>query len=319
MRVMVTGCAGFIGSHLCETLLERQHEICALDNFDPYYDRAVKERNLAGFRGHGHFEFHELDILNWDGLRDLTRRFRPELVVHLAALAGVQPSLDRPRRYEEVNVRGTMNIMEACLEAGCPRVLSASSSSVYGDASQVPFDEADPCDRPVSPYAATKRSAELIAHTYHHIHGLIVANLRFFTVYGPRQRPEMAIAKFTRLVASGRPVTLYGDGSSSRDYTFVSDIVDGIVALVERRLGGYRIYNLGNSSPVRLSDLITVIEQALGRKALLEYGDQRPGDVQRTWAAVDKARQDLDYHPKVSIDEGVGRYVAWAKKIGVID
>ncbi|MCD6497494.1 MAG: GDP-mannose 4,6-dehydratase [Deltaproteobacteria bacterium] len=318
MRVMVTGGAGFIGSHLCEALLEREHEICGLDNFDPYYDRGIKERNLAGCREHRNFEFQELDILDWESLKKLARRFRPEVVVHLAALAGVQPSLDRPKKYEEVNVRGTMNIMEMCLEAGCSRVLSASSSSVYGDASRVPFDEADPCDRPVSPYAASKRSAELMAHTYHHIHGLDVANLRFFTVYGPRQRPEMAIAKFTRLIASERPVTLYGDGSSSRDYTFVSDIVSGVVSLVERRLGGYRIYNLGDSSPVRLSDLVTVIEHEVGRKARIQYGEARPGDVRRTWAAVDRAKQDLDYHPKVSIEQGVGRYVAWAKKIGAI-
>ncbi len=311
MRILVTGAAGFIGSHLAERLLGRGHRVLGLDNFDPYYDRAVKERNLATCLAHGAFAFEELDILDAQVLGGLFARFQPDVCVHLAALAGVQPSLARPADYQRVNVVGTTNVLEACRDAGCEHLVFASSSSVYGDASHVPFTEEDPCLHPVSPYAASKRAAELACWTHHHLHGLHVTVLRFFTVYGPRQRPEMAVARFVRQILAGEPIVLYGDGQSARDYTYIEDILAGVVRAAETRPTGYRVYNLGNNTPIRLLDLVGAIERAVGRKALIRHAPARPGDVRITWADVTRARRDLGYDPKTSLDEGLARYVAW--------
>ena len=311
MRVLVTGVAGFIGSHVAETLLGRGHEVWGIDNFDPYYSRAIKEGNLAILHKFGGFHFTELDIREAEALKALAERFGPDRVLHLAALAGVQPSLKDPVRYQQVNVIGTISVLEAALAGGCRKVVAASSSSVYGDASPVPFSEKDPCDRPMSPYAASKRASELICATYSYLHGMDTTCLRFFTVYGPRQRPEMAIAKFVRHIREDRPIVLYGDGESARDYTFVDDIVSGTMACLERNLPGHRVYNLGNNHPVRLLDLVAAIEKVLGRRAQVRHEPARPGDVTVTWADLELASRDLDYRPAVSLEEGLARYVAW--------
>lgn len=313
MKILVTGAAGFIGSHLTERLVRDGHQVVGLDNFDPFYDRKLKEANLRQVGESGAFRLSEMDICESGPLWDLMADFKADVTVHLAALAGVHPSLAAPHRFQKVNVEGTLNILEGLRRTGCARLVFASSSSVYGARSQVPFDEADPCDRPVSPYAATKRCGELICYTYHHLYSIATTCLRFFTVYGPRQRPEMAIAKFTRLVDSDQTVTLYGDGSAGRDYTYVDDIVDGTVAVVERALPGYRIYNLGNSRPVSLVQLLETIERAVGKTANKVFEPDRPGDVPITCARVDRAAEDLDYAPRVPLEDGVARYVEWLR------
>lgn len=311
MKILVTGAAGFIGSHLSERLVGNGHRVLGLDNFDPFYPRGLKEANLLNLDAHEKFDLVEMDILDTERLWDVIEDFGPDTVVHLAALAGVQPSLAAPERYARVNVTGTLNILQGLVRSGCGKLVFASSSSVYGARSRVPFDEADPCDRPVSPYAATKRCGELLCYTFHHLHSMDITCLRFFTVYGPRQRPEMAIAKFTRLVSAGEPVTLYGDGRASRDYTYVGDIIAGTAAAVERDLPGFRVYNLGNSRPVALSQLVDLIERAVGKPARRVFEPDRPGDVPTTCARVDRAAQDLDFRPEFPLEEGITRYVEW--------
>ncbi len=311
MKVFVTGVAGFIGSHVAEALLARGHEVWGIDNFDPYYDRGIKEGNVRILERFSAFRFAETDIRDAEALKESLGAFQPDRVLHLAALAGVQPSLADPVRYQDVNVIGTISVLEAALAGGCHKVVAASSSSVYGDASPVPFSETDPCDRPMSPYAASKRASELICATYAYLHDMETTCLRFFTVYGPRQRPEMAIAKFVRHIRENRPIVLYGDGNSARDYTFIDDIVTGTLACLERSLPGHRVYNLGNNHPVRLSELVAAIERALGRKADVQQAPARPGDVTVTWADLSLAGKDLDYSPRVPIEEGLARYLAW--------
>jgi len=312
MRVLLTGVAGFIGSHLAERLLARGHAIVGLDNFDPFYDPAIKQRNLAAVGGHPRFELVRGDIRD-EGLVKalLDRAPRVDLVCHLAALAGVRPSLAEPGRYASVNVGGTLSLLEACRRHGVARLVFASSSSVYGARSEVPFRESDPAVRPASPYAATKRAGELLCATYADLYGLETTCLRFFTVYGPRQRPEMAIHKFTRLLAAGTPVPLFGDGSSARDYTYVDDIIDGTVAAVERPRPGFTIYNLGGSQATSLARLVELIAAALGTTAAVERLAMQPGDVPITYADVALAGRDLGYTPKVPIDEGITRFVEW--------
>lgn len=310
MRILVTGAAGFIGSHLCDALLEGGHAVMGLDNFNDFYDPAIKARNIAPAERHPAFELVRGDILDRALLADLFARFRPEVVVHLAAWAGVRPSIDRPSLYQQVNIEGTTNLLEQCRASGVDRFVFASSSSVYGDREQVPFREDDRVDMPISPYAATKAAGELLCYTWHHLFGLHCHCLRFFTVYGPRQRPEMAIHKFARLMAADQPITLYGDGSSSRDYTFVDDIVAGVVASVER-VQGYRIYNLGESKTTTLAELVDHLARALGVTPAIERLPLQPGDVSRTFADLARARSELDYDPKVDIATGIDRFVAW--------
>ncbi len=310
MRILVTGAAGFIGSHLCDALLEGGHAVMGLDNFNDFYDPAIKARNIAPAERHPAFELVRGDILDRALLADLFARFRPEVVVHLAAWAGVRPSIDRPRLYQQVNIEGTTNLLEQCRASGVDRFVFASSSSVYGDREQVPFREDDRVDMPISPYAATKAAGELLCYTWHHLFGLHCHCLRFFTVYGPRQRPEMAIHKFARLMADGQPITLYGDGSSSRDYTFVDDIVAGVVASVER-VQGYRIYNLGESKTTTLAELVDHLARSLGVTPTIERLPLQPGDVSRTFADLTRARGELDYDPKVDIATGIDRFVTW--------
>ena len=310
MRVLVTGAAGFIGSHTCDRLLAAGGAVLGLDNLNNFYDPARKTRNLASARGRPGFEFVHGDILDAALLDRVFTDFRPDRVVHLAAWAGVRPSIEQPRLYQKVNVEGTTNLLEACRAHGVDRFVFASSSSVYGDRTAVPFRETDNVDHPISPYAATKKAGELLCYTWHHLFGLHAHCLRFFTVYGPRQRPEMAIHKFTRLMAAGEPLTLFGDGSTSRDYTYVDDIVDGVVASVER-VEGYRVYNLGESKTTTLGELVGHLSDALGVEPRLEHLPIQPGDVTRTFADVSRARAELGYDPQVGIAEGVRRFVEW--------
>jgi len=313
MRIVVTGAAGFIGSSVVDRLLALGHEVVGLDNFDPFYDRAIKEQNLQRAQAEPGFELVEGDLLDAGLVQRLLGDPVCDVLLHLAALAGVRPSLQRPLEYERVNVRGSMVLLEAVRELDVPRAVIASSSSVYGVRSDVPFSESDACDRPASPYAATKRAMELLAYNYHHLNGFPVTCLRYFTVYGPRQRPEMAIAKFVRMVRDGEQITLYGDGSSARDYTYIDDIVSGTVAAIDACDEGYHLYNIGGTRTTSLKRLVELIEQSVGVKANVRHIPDRPGDVPITCADVSRAEQDLGYRPGVTIEEGISRYVAWTQ------
>ncbi len=312
-RSLVTGGAGFIGSHLCEALAARGDEVVCLDNFDPFYDPAVKRRHLRALLGHPRFRLVEGDIRDLPLIGRLFAERRFDRVYHLAAKAGVRPSLLEPLLYEEVNVRGTLHLLEACRQRGVGHFLFASSSSVYGEQQEHPFREDLDADHPVSPYGATKRAAELLGYAYHRLYGIPFTSLRFFTVYGPRQRPEMAIHQFTRLIHEGKPVSLYGDGSSKRDYTYIEDILDGVLKASDRP-DGYRIYNLGESRTVGLMDLVRLLEGALGKRAEIRYLPAQPGDVPVTYADLGRAKAELGYAPKVSIEEGIARFIAWYRK-----
>ena len=311
MRTIVTGGAGFIGSHLVDRLLADGAEVIVVDNFDAFYARVIKEANLAAALRHPRCRLVELDIRDAAGVKSLVSQFCPDAVVHLAARAGVRPSIEDPALYAEVNVMGTVHWLEATsrLEPH-PRFIYASSSSVYGDRPDAPFRETDPVDLPISPYAATKKACELLAFTFHHLHGLPVTGLRFFTAYGPRNRPDLAIAKFTRLIDRGEPVPMFGDGTTRRDYTFVGDVVDGIIRAINR-CEGHRIYNLGNSNPIVLADLVEAIGCALGKEPLIQRLPEQPGDVRQTYADISRAANELGYAPKTSIAEGLASYVAW--------
>ena len=307
--VVVTGAAGFIGSHLCQALLARGKRVIGLDNFNDFYDPAVKRRNVAALSDEPRFSLMEGDIRDADAV---DRVFSPQTdaVVHLAARAGVRPSIEDPLLYQDVNVQGTCVLLEGARRHGVRRFIFGSSSSVYGNNSKVPFCESDPVDHPISPYAATKKAGELLCHTYHHLFGLNVTCLRFFTVYGARQRPDLAIHKFTRLIEAGEPIPVFGDGTMMRDHTYIDDIIAGVLAAIDR-CRGYAIYNLGESRPVSLSDLISAIERALGRKAIINRLPLQPGDVERTFADVTLARAELGYEPSMDLDEGLRRFVAW--------
>jgi UDP-glucuronate 4-epimerase len=309
MRVLVTGIAGFIGSHLAERLVSRGDQVVGLDNFDPFYARADKERNLRELRQH--VEIVEGDIRDRELLDRTLSREKLDAVVHLAALAGVRPSIATPWRYQEVNVVGTAHIAEAVLAHGIDRLVFASSSSVYGDNTEVPYRETDRVDHPASPYAASKRAGELLLRALHRVQGLSSCSLRYFTVYGPRQRPEMAIHRFCRLIRAGEPVPMFGDGTSSRDYTFIDDIVDGTVGALDGAPRGFTIYNLGGTRPIALRDLVARIGAALGVEPVIAEQPLQPGDVMHTSANVDAAARDFGYAPKVALDEGLARFVAW--------
>ena len=311
-RVLVTGGCGFIGSHLCERLLARGDEVVIVDNFNDFYDPALKRANAELLGG---AEIVTGDIRDEAAMARIFAGARFDGVVHLAAMAGVRPSLLDPLHYVDVNLRGTMVLLEQLKRSPPTRFVFGSSSSVYGDNEKVPFGEGDDIHRPVSPYAATKRAGELLAYTHHHLYGIPTSCLRFFTVYGPRQRPEMAIAKFTRMVLAGAPIPFYGDGSTRRDYTYVDDIVDGVVAALDR-CQGYEIYNLGESATTTLAELVRLIGERCGREPLLERLPLQPGDVTVTYADIAKARARLDYRPRVPVAEGLGRYVEWVQKSG---
>ena len=310
MKVLVTGGAGFIGSHLVERLLAEGHRVVCLDNFDGFYDPALKRRNLAQAIQNPGFKLVEGDLRDEKLLGQILDKEKMDCVAHLAARAGVRPSVQNPALYADVNIRGTVCLLEACRQHGVRRFIFASSSSVYGNSSRVPFSEDDPVNRPISPYAATKKAGELLCHAYHHLYGMDIACLRYFTVYGPRQRPEMAIHHFTRSILEGRKISLFGDGSSRRDYTYIEDIIEGTLGACSRE-NGFQIYNLGESQTISLSELIREIEGQAGKKAILEYLPEQPGDVQQTYADIRKARELLGYNPQTKVREGLARFVQW--------
>ena len=308
-KIVVTGGAGFIGSHLCEALLDRGDQVVALDSLDDFYDPAVKKRNLVVSQRSDRFRLVEGDIRDPAAVRGAIDR-DVDAVVHLAARAGVRPSIEQPMLYNDVNVVGTAVILEACRAAEVRRVIFGSSSSVYGNNKKVPFSESANVDHPLSPYAATKRAGELLCHSYHHLYAMPITCLRFFTVYGPRQRPDLAIHKFARLIRAGQPIPVFGDGSMMRDYTYIDDIISGVLRALDR-CEGYAIYNLGESQPVALSDLVTMLEEALGQKATIDRRPLQPGDVTRTFADVTRARHDLGYEPATAMRTGLANFVEW--------
>lgn len=311
MRILVTGGAGFIGSTLVDRLLADGGEVVAIDNFDPFYAPSRKRSNLAVALTNPRFRLVEADIRDGDSVRRVVADFEPDAIAHLAAKAGVRPSIEQPSTYTEVNVIGTVHLLEAaCRLSRLPRFIFASSSSVYGDRPDAPFRETDAVDHPISPYAASKKASELFAHTFHHLHGLPVTGLRFFTAYGPRNRPDLAIAKFTKLIDQGEPVPMFGDGTTRRDYTYVDDIVDGVVRAIDR-CTTHHLYNLGNSSPISLRAMIAAIGKALGKTPLIDPRPEQPGDVRQTYADIHRAEAELGYAPRLPFAEGIARYVDW--------
>jgi len=314
MNFLVTGGAGFIGSHVTEQLLSRGHAVWALDDLNPFYDPGLKRSNLRDIQALAKpFEFIFGDLTDRTALNDLFGSVQFDQVIHLAARAGVRPSLEEPALYQRVNVEGTVNLLEAARQKGVKKIIIASSSSVYGVNSKVPFAETDPIFNAISPYAASKLACEALGHVYHHVYGMDVVMLRFFTVYGPRQRPDLAIRKFATLISAGKNIPVFGDGSTARDYTYISDILQGVMACTEREFG-YEIFNLGESQTVKLSRLIQLLEQALGKKAILDRQPPQPGDVPLTCADISKARERLGYNPSVKIEQGIPLFIDWFKR-----
>jgi UDP-glucuronate 4-epimerase len=311
MNFLVTGGAGFIGSHVCERLLLSGHAVWAFDDLNAFYDPRLKRRNLSEIESLGKpFVFVQGDVTDRAALDALIGGVKFDQIIHLAARAGVRPSLAEPALYQRVNVEGTVNVLEGARMAGVQKVILASSSSVYGVNAKVPFVESDPVFSAISPYAASKLADESLGHVYHHVYGLDVVALRFFTVYGPRQRPDLAIHKFARLIRAGRPIPVFGDGSTARDYTFISDILDGIMACTGQNFG-YEVFNLGESQTVKLNRLIALLETALGSKAVIDRQPPQAGDVPVTYADISKAREKLGYRPQVAIEQGLERFVDW--------
>jgi len=311
--ILITGAAGFIGSHLSERLLERGDSVVGIDNFNDFYSPAMKRDNLSAAQQHPNFILREGDICEPDFVHDVFSETRPDVVVHLAARAGVRPSLQNPALYHQVNVIGSQNILDNCITRRPSHLVFASSSSVYGGSTEIPFTEDNPVTRPISPYAATKRMNELMGHVYHHVHGLKITFLRFFTVYGPRQRPDMAIHKFTRMIHEDQPIPMFGDGSTKRDYTYIDDIIDGVERAIDKPLE-YEILNLGEHHTTSLSELIRLIAAASGKDPVINRKPLQPGDVLITYASIDKARQLLGYTPRFGMEEGIQRFVQWYRE-----
>jgi UDP-glucuronate 4-epimerase len=328
LNALITGAAGFIGSHLVERLLAEGRQVIGVDNFDDFYDPEIKRRNIASCLKNRNFRLIEADIRDSTVMEKVVAG--TDIIVHLAAKAGVRPSIAQPLLYADVNINGTMVLLEAAAKHNIRRFVFASSSSVYGNNKKVPFAEDDNVDYPISPYAATKKSGELLCHTYHYLHDISVTCLRFFSVYGPRQRPDLAIHKFAGLIEEGKPIPVFGDGSMMRDFTYIDDIIDGTVAAIGRLVSspssngpritcqgsrvtshGFNIYTLGNSKPISVNDLITEIEKVLGRKAIKQYLPPPPGDVECTCADITKASSELDYHPKTDLPTGLAMFASW--------
>jgi UDP-glucuronate 4-epimerase len=307
---IVTGCAGFIGSHVVDKLLGMEKNVVGIDNFDPFYDPSIKKKNIEHNLDNQNFTFYRTDIREKSEMEEILKTNEIDTIIHLAARAGVRPSIQDPLLYQDVNIRGTINLLELSKEYDIKNFVFGSSSSVYGINETKSFREDDAVDKAISPYAATKKACETFCYTYHHLYGIPITSLRFFTVYGPRQRPEMAIHKFTRSIDQGKVIEMYGDGKSRRDYTYISDIVNGIMAAVDKKLG-YEIINLGNSNVVELRYLIQLIEENLGKSAIIKKMPDQPGDVPVTYADISKAQRLLDYEPGVRIEEGIAKFVQW--------
>ena len=316
MNFLVTGGAGFIGYHVCERLLRDGHAVWALDDLNNFYDPKIKLANVRDLQTQAkRFTFAQGDLTDRAGLNGLLGGVKFDQIVHLAARAGVRSSLEQPALYQRVNVEGTVHLLEAARLNGVKKITVASSSSVYGVNSKVPFTESDPIFSAISPYAASKLACEALGHVYHHVYGMDIVMLRFFTVYGPRQRPDLAIHKFARLISAGKPIPVFGDGSTARDYTCATDTVDGVIACTQKEFG-YEIFNLGESQTVPLSRLIELLEKHLGRKAIIDRQPPQPGDVPITFADISKAQKKLGYHPRVKIEEGIPRFVEWFREQG---
>lgn len=317
-NILITGCAGFIGSHLTEKFLNEGSRVVGIDNFDPFYDRSVKERNMTAFRSAANFQFLEIDLADMDALTNGLANIEIDVIVHLAGKAGVRPSIEDPQGYIRANIVATQNILDLMKERGIRKMAFASSSSVYGNTREVPFSEVQDVSNPISPYAFTKKACELINYTYHSLYGLDIINLRFFTVFGPRQRPDLAVHKFTKLILAESEIPMFGDGSTSRDYTYYEDTVDGIFRSVQYLFsneGVYEIVNLGNNQPVTLRDMIIAIEKACGQKAKIKQLPMQAGDVETTFANINKAKRLFGYNPKFSFEQGVANFVEWYKEI----
>ena len=310
-KVLITGAAGFIGSHLCERLLDEDLVVIGIDNFDDFYDPRIKHRNISTCLKNKNFQLIEADIRDRTAMEKAAEGI--EIIVHLAAKAGVRPSIAEPLLYSDVNINGTMVLLEAANKHKIGKFVFASSSSVYGNNKKVPFSEDDNVDFPISPYAATKKACELICHTYHHLYGIDITCLRFFTVYGPRQRPDLAIHKFSKLIENDKPIPVYGDGSMMRDFTYIDDIIEGIIAAM-KKCKGFNIYNLGESQPVTVNDLISAIEKALDKTAIREYLPLQPGDVNRTFADITKACNELGFNPSTPIPDGLAKFTTWLRE-----
>lgn len=336
MTYLVTGGSGFIGSHLVEQLLKTGHSVINVDNFDDFYDYKIKIKNtlesvgsasdfnykdkqvdiqsLISIVNTANYTLYQQDIRDLKGLGNIFKHHQVDMVIHLAALAGVRPSIERPLDYEEVNIRSTMNIWELCREFNVKKFINASSSSVYGNNEKTPFSEDDNVDRPVSPYAATKRCTEILGHTYHHLYGIDMLHLRFFTVYGPRQRPDLAIYKFSKHISEGADLPFYGDGTTARDYTYIEDIISGIInstKYLQQNSGVYEIVNLGESEVISLDDMLGALEAELHQKALKKMMPMQPGDVPKTNADITKAKQLLQYRPATNFQNGIKKFVEW--------
>ena len=310
MNILITGVAGFIGSHLAEKLLHKKHCIMGIDNFDNFYPLDLKKRNISDFINNGNFKFYEGDVRNGELLKTIFTENKIDVIVHLAAKGGVRPSILKPREYFDVNVVGTLNVLEAMKIFKVNKLVFASSSSVYGNNDKTPFSENDNVDYPISPYAATKKSGELLCHTYHHLYNFDITCLRFFTVFGPRQRPDLAIHKFTNKILNGESIDVYGDGSNSRDYTYIEDIVDGVTKSISN-LSGFNIFNLGESKTITLNSMIAVLEKYIGKKAIKNYLPMQEGDVITTFADITKAKKMLGYNPEWDFDAGIREFVKW--------
>lgn len=311
---LVTGCAGFIGSYVTEALLAQGKAVVGIDNFCDFYNPQIKRQNIANALQNKHFVLKKTDIRNKENLQQIFKEYRPKLVIHLAAMAGVRPSIEQPELYNEVNITGTLNILEAMKAFEVNKLVFASSSSVYGNNKKVPFAETDNVDKAISPYASTKKAAEVIAHTYHYLYGIDMMLLRFFTVYGERQRPDLAIHKFTKMISEGNPIPFYGDGTSRRDYTYIEDIVNGVLMslnYVENHENIYEILNIGESRTISLKEMVETIEKALNKKAIIDQQPMQPGDVTQTYADITKAKQLIGYEPKTDFEEGIAHFVAW--------
>jgi UDP-glucuronate 4-epimerase len=314
-NILVTGGAGFIGSHLVDRLMaEGESLVTVVDNFNDFYDPALKRANIDRHLGSSELTLVEAEIADWRAMNELFKRGRFDLVVHLAARAGVRPSLEAPLDYEETNVQGTYVLLEAARRHGAPHFVFGSSSSVYGINSKVPFSEDDPIARPISPYAATKVAGEAACHAYSHLYDMRVVCLRFFTVYGARQRPDLAIHKFARLIDGGRPIPFFGDGRTRRDYTYIDDIISGVVAAMNYEASRFEVINLGESETVELGRLVELLEAALDKKAIIDRQPAQPGDVPITYADINKARRLLGYDPQTKIEDGIEKFARWFKE-----
>ncbi len=312
-KILVTGCAGFIGSHLTQTLLELNHEVIGVDNFDPYYKKEIKQSNLSEFINHPNFTFYDLNLCNEKDVRGkLPKKF--DCIVHLAAKAGVRPSIENPQSYIDYNISATRNLLDLMKDFGTKKMVFASSSSIYGNLPDTPWNENLDVSKPISPYAFSKKACELMNHSYHHLYNIDFINVRFFTVFGPRQRPDLAINKFTRFLFEGKTIPMFGDGSTARDYTFVNDIISGIIGSIEYLNNNNNVFenmNLGNNTPVKLLDLIHAIAEVTNKELKIEQLPMQPGDVDITFADISKAQKMIGYQPKTSLKDGLKAFVKW--------